>query len=178
MTEDRIDATAAANGDPHSEEPVTDDIDALRAELEETRAQFMRARADYQNLERRSQEERREFGRYQVTSLVLNFLPVLDDLERAVELAGGGDGGEGAGDAWLEGVRLVEQKFRGVLEAAGVAEIEALGQPFDPERHEAVTSAPGPEGQVIQVARRGYMLQDRVIRAASVVVGNGESGTQ
>jgi molecular chaperone GrpE len=61
-----------------------------------------------------------------------------------------------------------------VLEAAGVTEIEALGLPFDPERHEAVTAAPGPEGRVIQVTRRGYVLQDRVIRPASVVVGSGD----
>lgn len=69
----------------------------------------------------------------------------------------------------------MQQKFRGVLEAAGVTEIEAMGQPFDPERHEAVTTAPGPDGQVIEVMRRGYMLQDRVIRPASVVVGSGEA---
>jgi molecular chaperone GrpE len=171
MTEERIDA-AVPEHDGSIGGGGGEDIDALRAELEETRAQFMRARADYQNLERRSQEERREFGRYQLTSLVLNFLPVLDDLERALELAGD------ASDAWLEGVRLVEQKFRGVLEAAGVTEIEALGLPFDPKRHEAVTAAPGPEGRVVQVTRRGYVLQERVIRPASVVVGSGEaSGT-
>lgn len=148
-------------------------VAALREELEETKQQFLRARADYQNLQRRSQEERQEFGRYQLTSIVLNFLPVLDDLERAVEAASA----QGAEEAWLEGVRLVQQKFKGVLEAAGVQEIHALNQPFDPERHEAVGSAPGPEGQVVHLVQRGYALHDRVIRPAMVMVGSGDAPT-
>lgn len=172
MTDERIDAVLP-DDEPRGDEAAEDEVEALRAELEQTRAQFLRARADYQNLERRSQEERREFGRYQITSMVLNLLPVLDDLERALEV--GDQTIDGAATAWLEGVQLVQQKFRGVLEAAGVTEIEAMGQPFDPERHEAVTTAPGPDGQVIEVMRRGYMLQDRVIRPASVVVGSGEA---
>lgn len=163
MTEER---TGPLTPDALSE---AEELEALRAELDDMKQQFLRARADYQNLQRRAQEERQEFGRYQLVSLVLNILPVLDDLQRALEAA------EGQADvAWLEGIRLVEQKFRGTLEAAGVQEIHALNQPFNPEQHEAVGAAPGPEGRVVHIVQRGYMLQDRVIRAAMVLVGNGE----
>jgi molecular chaperone GrpE len=163
MTEER---TGPLTPDALSE---AEELEALRAELDDMKQQFLRARADYQNLQRRAQEERQEFGRYQLVSLVRNILPVLDDLQRALEAA------EGQADAaWLEGIRLVEQKFRGTLEAAGVQEIHALNQPFNPEQHEAVGAAPGPEGRVVQIVQRGYMLQDRVIRAAMVLVGNGE----
>ncbi len=182
MTEKRTEPLSPDEQAPGNDAPQADEggarpdgpeeqVAALREELEETKQQFLRARADYQNLQRRSQEERQEFGRYQLTSIVLNFLPVLDDLERAIDAASG----EGAEEAWLEGVRLVQQKFKGVLEAAGVQEIHALNQPFDPEKHEAVGPAPGPEGQVVHLVQRGYMLGDRVIRPAMVMVGSGQA---
>ncbi|MEX2584039.1 MAG: nucleotide exchange factor GrpE [Gemmatimonadota bacterium] len=165
MTEDHTGPVAPENeGTPEAAD------EALRDELERTKQQYLRAVADYQNLQRRSQEERQEFGRYQLTALVLNFLPVLDDLERALESIDAAPEQQ----SWLEGVQLVAQKFRGVLEASGIQEIHALNQPFNPELHEAAGSAPGPDGQVIHLVRRGYTLQDRVIRAAMVIVGNGE----
>jgi molecular chaperone GrpE len=158
---------AAAESDAADEVPPTE---ALQAEVEQVRAQYQRAVADYQNLERRSREERQELGRFVVTDVVRSFLPVLDDLDRAVEAASG----EADEPAWLEGVRLVAQKFRGVLQHHGVEEIHALGEPFDPNQHEAVGAAAGPEGQVVHLLQRGYVLNERVIRPAMVMVGNGE----
>ncbi len=147
-------------------------LDSLREQLEEAQASYARARADYANLERRSQEQRLEVGRAALTDAVRGFLPVLDDLLRAIEAAeGGADEGEAA---WLEGVRLVAHKFKTVLEQHGVTEIHALGQPFDPTKHEAVGAAPGPEGMVVHLLQRGYTLRDRVIRPAMVMVGNGD----
>ncbi len=159
-------AEASAAGD----ETPPADVDALREELEQTRAQFQRAVADYQNLERRSREGRLEAGRLALGGLVSGFLPVLDDLERALEVAPA----ESADAAWVEGVRLVTQKFTSLLEQHGVREIHALGQAFDPTKHEAAGAAPGPEGQVVHLLRRGYTLQDHVIRPAMVMVGSGE----
>ena len=149
------------------------DADQLREELEQARAQHQRAVADYQNLERRSREERAEVGRLAMADAVRSFLPVLDDLDRAIESAEG-EHGEAA---WLQGIRLVAQKFRNVLQQHGVEEIHALGQPFDPNRHEAVGSAPGPEGQVVHLLQRGYLVRDRVLRPALVMVGSGEGTT-
>ncbi len=147
-----------------------DDLAVVREELEQMRSQYQRAVADYQNLERRSREGRAEAVRLALGGLVSGFLPVLDDLERAVEHAPSTT--EAA--QWVDGVRLVAQKFTQVLQQHGVQEIPALGQPFDPTKHEAVSAAPGPEGQVVQLLRRGYTLHDHVVRAAMVIVGNGE----
>ncbi|MCA9847837.1 MAG: nucleotide exchange factor GrpE [Dehalococcoidia bacterium] len=150
----------------------TESVESLRAQLEEAQAAHARARADYANLERRSQEQRLEVGRAALTDAVRGFLPVLDDLLRAIEAA---ETNVTEGEAaWLEGVRLVAQKFKNVLDQHGVEEIHALGQPFDPTKHEAVGAAPGPEGMVVHLLQRGYTLRDRVIRPAMVMVGNGE----
>ena len=150
----------------------TESVESLRAQLEEAQAAHARARADYANLERRSQEQRLEVGRAALTDAVRGFLPVLDDLLRAIEAA---EANVTEGEAaWLEGVRLVAQKFKTVLDQHGVEEIHALGQSFDPTKHEAVGAAPGPEGVVVHLLQRGYTLRDRVIRPAMVMVGNGE----
>ena len=168
MTEERSGPVAPEDDAPDAYGVGT--VEALRAELEQARQQQLRAVADYQNLQRRAQEERAEFGRFQLTALVVNFLPVLDDLERAVESAHD----DIRDHPWVEGIRLVLQKFRGVLEASGLQEIHALQQPFSPERHEAAGTAPGPEGRVVRILRRGYSLNDRVVRPAMVMVGDGE----
>lgn len=145
----------------------------LAQELERTRAAYARAAADYQNLQRRSREERAELTRLTMKSLVLNYLPVLDDLERALESVS--DHEEILDHPWVEGVRMVHRKFLGVLEAAGVREIEAgPGVPFDPALHEAVAQQPGPLDEVIAVIRGGYAIDTMVVRPAMVVVGNGE----
>ena len=173
MTEERSDAVAPEDDSPAEETPsveTLESLESLHAELEHVRGQHLRAVADYQNLQRRAQEERAEYGRYQLTASVLNFLPVLDDLERAVESAHD----DIRDHPWVEGIRLVQHKFGSVLESAGVTELHALNQPFDPAKHEAVGSAPGPDGMVVRVLRRGYQLNDRVMRAAMVLVGDGD----
>src|SRR5690606_3738909 len=144
-----------------------------RAQLEETQALYARARADYANLERRSQEQRLEVGRAALTDAVRGFLPVLDDLLRAIEVAEADEARGAEHAAWLEGVQLVAQKLRATLSQHGVEEIEAMGEAFDPAWHEAVGQAPGPDGQVVDVLQRGFRLRDRVIRPAMVMVGNG-----
>lgn len=149
------------------------DVAALQSELEDARARYMRAAADYQNLRRRSEEERREYGRYTLAALVINYLPVLDDLDRAL----GSVHEEIADHQWVEGVRMVERKFRSVLEASGVREIEAEGLAFDPALHEAISYAPGPAGAVIAVVQTGYTLDGKVVRPAQVVVGSGTPAT-
>ncbi|MCK9487528.1 MAG: nucleotide exchange factor GrpE [Dehalococcoidia bacterium] len=163
-------AETSSSGDVEESGGTPDDLDALRAALEQSRAQHARAVADYQNLERRSRERRAEAVRLAMGSLVADFLPVMDDLDRALEAAP-----ESTEDAqWVEGVRLVAQKFAQVLAQHGVQEIPALGEAFDPAKHEAVSTAPGPEGQVVQLLRRGYTLHDHVVRPAMVLVGTGE----
>lgn len=170
-TEDEVQADGAEDAPADHEAQAGDSAEDLRAQLDELQGQFARARADYANLERRSHEQRLEVGRTALTDAVRAFLPVLDDLERALEAAEA-DAGDAA---WVEGVRLVTQKFKNVLEQHGVEEIHALGQAFDPTQHEAVGHAPGPEGQVVHLLQRGYVLRDRIIRPALVMVGSGEA---
>jgi molecular chaperone GrpE len=174
MTDDRMSPAAAEDESSDAEvatpESADEQVEALRAELEQVKQAQLRALADYQNLQRRAQEERTEFGRYQLTATVTNILPVLDDLELALEAVHDGI----KDDPWVDGIRLVMQKFRGVLEAAGVQEIRALSQAFDPAKHEAIGSAPGPQNEVVRVLRRGYTLGERVVRPAMVMVGDGE----
>ena len=167
-------ATPVAEQDEPQEEPQ--DIEGLQARVAEEKekaqtfkANWQRAAADMQNLKRRMEQERSEVGRLANASLVINLLPLMDDLERAlhevdVKLAG---------LTWIDGIRLIYRKFEAVLQNAGVSEIEADGQQFDPNVHEAISEAPGEEGKIVSVVQRGYKLGDRVIRPAMVVVGKG-----
>jgi molecular chaperone GrpE len=154
-----------------AEPPVEETVDELRAQVDDLRAKHARAAADYQNLRRRSEEDRLEHSRLTQKALLLNYLPVLDDLNRALDAVR--EHAEIAEHRWVEGVRMVQRKFVGVMEAAGAREIEAEGGAFDPELHEAVSYVVGPEGQVMAVVQSGYTIGGQVIRPAMVLVGNG-----
>jgi len=148
-------------------------VDALEAELERTRAAYARAMADYQNLQRRSREDRAEQTRLTMKALLLNYLPVLDDLSRALDIVP--QYAELAGHPFVDGVRLVQHKFAGILESAGVKAIEAgAGVEFNPQLHEAVAYGAGPRNEIVAVVQGGYAIDATVIRPAMVIVGNGE----
>ncbi len=174
-------AGQAAAEVPAGEEPQ--DVEGLRRSLEEEKekarshlSNWQRAAADYQNLKRRVEQERSEVGRLANASLVINLLPLLDDLERALRTVDS----KLAGLTWIDGVWLIYRKFQAVLENAGVKEIPADGESFDPNVHEAISEAPGEEGKIVSVVQKGYTLGERVIRPAMVIVGKGaaeEPGT-
>jgi len=156
---------------------VSEDIEALKQALAEEKAKaetnlagWQRAQADYVNYKRRAEQDKEEVSQFANAILVLNLLPILDDWERA--LASIPD--DQADLSWVEGIRLIERKLRGVLEAQGLSPIEAVGQPFDPNRHEAAMQGKGEEGIVIEELQKGYKFRERVIRPSKVVVGNGE----
>jgi molecular chaperone GrpE len=150
------------------------EAESLVAELERARAAHARAVADYQNLQRRSREERAETTRLLTKTLVLNYLPVLDDLNRALDAVSEHE--EIVDHPWVEGVRMVQRKFSGILEAAAVSQIEAgPGTPFNPQLHEAVAHQSGPLNEVIGVVQNGYTIDGTIVRPAMVVVGNGEA---
>lgn len=165
------DGTLVASG-----EATDATVEGLTAELERTRAAYARAMADYQNLQRRSREERAELTRLTTKSLILNYLPVLDDLSRALDSVGQHE--ELNDHPWIEGVRIVQRKFIAILEAAGAHAVETgVGAPFDPQLHEAVAYQSGALNQVVAVVQGGYTIDGVVIRPAMVVVGNGEPAT-
>ena len=149
-------------------EPV-DELASEREKAETYYRNWQRAAADFQNFKRRVELERSESARLSSAALVINLLPVFDDLDRAVASVDS----TLAGLNWVQGVTAIHQKFGRMLEALGVREIEAVGEQFDPARHEAIGNQPGEEGKVLQVAQKGYSLHDKVIRPAMVIVGSG-----
>jgi molecular chaperone GrpE len=133
---------------------------------------WQRAEADFVNYRKRIEQEREDLAREAVSRVLLRILPVIDDLERAFDSLP-----EKPKDpSWIDGIKLIYRKLLADLEAQGVSEINAFGEAFDPNLHEAVVYQDGEEGKVIGVARKGYILNDRVLRATQVVVGKGGEG--
>ena len=158
-------------------EVAEEDIGALKQSLAEEKAKaegylanWQRAQADFINYKRRSEQEKEEISKFANAMLMLNLLPILDDLERAFTSIPP----HLARLTWADGIRLIERKLQASLEAQGLSPIKALGEPFDPKFHEAAMHGKGKEGIVIEELQKGYKLHDRVIRPAMVVVGNGE----
>ena len=146
------------------------DLDELREQAQQNLHNWQRSAADFANYKRRSEEERSALGEFSKAVLITKLLGVLDDFDRALESIP-----DDAHEGWVEGIRLVERKLRNVLESEGVTQIEALGQPFDPNLHEAVVheeTAEHPDNEVTGELQRGYRLRDRVIRPALVKVAN------
>jgi molecular chaperone GrpE len=130
---------------------------------------WRRAEADFENYKKRVELDRAESARFASTAIILNILPVLDDLDRAFKSLPE----KLAHLTWTDGMRLIHRKLQATLEAQGVTEIKALGENFDPSIHEAVGQAAGEDGKIVEEAQRGYRLHGRVIRPAFVIVGSG-----
>ncbi len=146
-------------------------LEARLAEAESKSAEYLdgwqRARAEFMNYKNRIERDQALTAEMMRAQNIKKFLPVVDDLERALANRPAGT------EAWVEGIELVYRKLLAVLDGEGVKRIEAVGQPFDPNLHEAISMEPvdGYEsGQVIGVVQQGYTLGDRVIRPAVVRV--------
>lgn len=157
--------------DPSFEEVarLQEKIEALEQSLGTAEQDKLRALADFQNLRRRSQEERDNLRRFATENLVQSLLPVLDNFERTVQhLEAGADP-----ERMLEGIRIVERQLRQVLETQNLRRIESVGQPFDPDLHEALATEPSDEHDddiVTTEIEPGYRIGEKVIRHARVKV--------
>ncbi len=167
----------AAGNEPEPNRGQTD----LKAQFEDEKAKaeqylenWRRTAADFQNFKRRIEQEREDVGRLANASLIINILPIVDDLERALSSLDVSF----SGLTWFDGIRLIHRKLQLVLENAGVSQIQTEGQPFDPRYHEAVMHAEGEEGKVVGEVQKGYKLGERVIRPAMVVVGQGRGSSE
>ena len=158
-------------------EPTTLTAEQLRelkeraAKADENWERLLRTSADFDNFKKRAAREKQEAIKYGNESLLEKLLPVLEHLEMA--LAAAQAAGPAAGESLQSGVGMICQQFKKVLADAGLEELDALGKPFDPNFHEAVSQQETPdvpEGQVVQQLRKGYRLRDRLVRPASVVV--------
>lgn len=179
MTEEQTNATDTGVPVTDSANPTPEDssIEALQAriaQLEKEAAdykdQWLRAAADYKNFKRRTDQERAELIRGASAGLVLKLLPVIDDLERAMNSVTP----EVYASQWYNGFKLIPQKLQTVLESEGVTPIDALGKDFDPNFHEAViyeAAGAGQGGKVVAELQKGYMQRERVLRPTMVKVG-------
>ena len=157
-----------------------EDIEALKKALAEEKtkaesylASWQRAQADFINYKRRTEQDKKEMGKFANSALILSLLPVLDDLERALDSVPP----RLRKLTWVDGIRLICRKLRESLKEQGLTPIAAEGEHFDPNLHEAAMSSKGREGIVVRERRKGYKLHDRVLRPAVVAVGSGE-GTE
>jgi molecular chaperone GrpE len=151
--------------------PEGGEVEKLKSQVNETKDKYLRLFADFENYRRRVAKEKLEFFTTANEDLIKALLPVLDDFERAQKsFEGGGDL-----EAIKQGVALIYSKLYRVLEQKGVKPIEAAGETFDPDLHEAITQFPAPsddlKGKVVDVVEKGYFLGEKVIRYAKVVVG-------
>lgn len=146
---------------------VSVELAAEREKAETYYKNWQRSAADFINYKRRIEQDRSESARLANAAMVINILPVFDDFDRAV----GTVDANLAGLNWVQGVIAIHRKFGQLLEAMGAKQIDAVGQQFDPALHEAIGQQPGEEGKVLHVVQKGYLLGDRVIRPAMVLVG-------
>jgi molecular chaperone GrpE len=149
---------------------LQDKLDAAEKEKKDNWDRYLRSAADLENLRKRQKREL-EDAKFEIKNKVLKeMLPVVDNLERAIEHAVAGQGGEK--NPIVEGVQLVLRQFTTAFERLDVTAIDALGQPFDPNLHEAISQLESdqPAGTIIQVLQRGYKAGDRLLRPALVVV--------
>ncbi len=140
-------------------EEETSQENGLAVELEETKSKYLRALADYQNLEKQTQVWREEFASYATSGIVRKLLEVLDDLEKAQEHIAD------------KGLELIINKLKKVLEEEGVTEIDLEGQMYNANLAEVVGTQSGEEdNKIVKVLQKGYRIRERVIRVAKVIV--------
>lgn len=152
-------------------------LDQMRAELDAVQDRLMRTAAEYQNYRRRSEQEKAVLLALGKSEVLREMLDVVDDVDRSLEAAKAPeevDDAEAAYRSLREGVELVHRKLAGTLQKLGVEAIEAEGQPFDENLHEAMMRQPAPEGvepdTVVGEIQKGYRLGDRVLRHTKVIV--------
>jgi molecular chaperone GrpE len=170
--------TAAGDGDRAAGESVggdavQDEIEALRRQVEEHRNQYLRAVAEMDNLRKRNARELENARKFGAERLVAAILPVRDSLEAGLKAAEQADSTSPEVGALLEGEQATLRLLDQALEAAGIEEIDPEGEPFDPERHEAMSMLPSDSAEpnsVIAVIQKGYSLHERIVRPARVVV--------
>ena len=146
--------------------PEKTEIELLKEELEEKKNRLLRALADFDNFKKRMAMEREQFVQFANEALITELLPIIDGFARAMEHAP---------EDVTKGIALIKKQLEDILKKHGVAEIEALGKPYDPNVHEAVLTKEhkGPEGVIIEEMQKGYTLYNRVIRPSMAIVSKG-----
>ncbi len=158
--------------EPNSSVSEGEDLQQLQADMEKFRELALRSQADLDNYRKRAQREKEESNRYANAGLLGQLIPIIDNFDFGLAAASS----DPAGASLTQGMSMVLKQLQDFLAAQGVTAIDAEGQPFDPNLHEAVAQEPSdtvPEGHVLRQVRRGYKLKDRLLRAANVIVSKG-----
>ena len=169
---------AEGNVDEAEHDALKKEHEAALGELSATKDRLLRTAADYENFRRRTAKEKQDLERFGSEKVLRDFLPVIDNLERAL-----GHVAEGEGDTsgLREGVEMVVKQFQQALEKQGVTGFDSAGEMFDPELHEAiqqVDSEEHPTGTIVTEFQRGYHIHDRLLRPALVVVARNTSDSE
>lgn len=167
----------AAAAQPLSPEQL-DELQKRAAKADENWERLVRVTADLENFKKRAAREKIEAAQYASFSLLQKLLPVLDNFEMALVAAQSAQGDKLA--SFQSGVTMIQQQLKGALVDTGLEEIDAIGKPFDPAVHEAVSqqeSATVPEDHVMQQLRKGYKVKERLLRPATVIVAKAPAET-
>lgn len=168
---------AAPNAEAVGPEAEAAALAALQAESADLKDRLLRTAADMENMRKRNERQLEDAHKYAVTGFARDVLTVADNLQRALAAVPAERRAENELVAnLLGGVEAVEKELHGILEKHNISRIEPLGEPFDPNQHEAVFEVPGsdyPAGTVAQVLQPGYLLNDRLLRPAMVGVAKG-----
>jgi molecular chaperone GrpE len=145
------------------------ELKTLRKQLEEEKDRCLRLNAEFENQRKRLQKEKEEFVKYANEKLIIEFIDIMESLERGLENAKGSN----SKDKLIHGMELIYKQLKNVIEKNGLAPIKALGEKFDPYKHEAMMQTPSDddeEGTILEEFARGYMLNNKVIRYSKVRV--------
>jgi molecular chaperone GrpE len=184
MKDTEIEIQNAADGEGQSPESLArvepstltaeqlEELKQRAAKADENWERLLRTTADFDNYKKRANREKQDAIRFANESLLEKLVPVLDSFDMALAAAAQNNQRDSA-QSLITGINMVNQQLKTAVADAGLEEIDALGKPFDPNFHEAVSqqeNAEVPEGQVVQQLRRGYKLRERLLRPASVIV--------
>ena len=153
------------------------EVEALKAQVQEFQEQMLRSQAEMQNVRRRAEIDVEKAHKFALEKFVKELLPVADSLEKAVESTEGHEDSAEAVASIREGVEMTLSLFMSSLKKFNVEQINPVGEPFDPQHHEAMSMVPAPDvepNSVVAVVQKGYLLNGRVVRPAMVVVAKAE----
>jgi len=182
QVEDELkEATEAAAEEAQAENEVVEgeesEVEALRAQVKEAQEQMLRSQAEMQNVRRRAEIDVEKAHKFALEKFVKELLPVADSLEKAVESTEGKENDGELVASIREGVDMTLNLFMNSLGKFNVEQLNPVGEPFDPQQHEAMSMVPSPDAEpnsIVAVVQKGYLLNGRVVRPAMVVVAKAE----
>lgn len=172
-----------AAGEPQAADPVQEalrlsaEVDTLQGQIADLTDRLLRAHAEMDNIRKRGEREREETAKYAISKFARDVVAVADNFERAIQaVPAGAAEQDGALKSLVDGITMTEREFLNVLERNGVKRVNPKGEPFNPHQHQAMMEMQNAEvapGTILEVFQCGYMIDDRVLRPAMVVVAKG-----